>query len=772
MSNCQKDFFKFQLFLFCLTSMLNKLILHVINLVYGSNNMNQSDEISWYHPKISREQGENLLLSDPRKLDGLFIVRDSVSSPSDYVLSVLCNSEVNNYQIRRHQEDAFFSINEYKFHGLENLIEFYKKQPLSDDGLLLTEHVKGTQPPHETRRAGSSNLLHRATNAGDYRVVTELLQSGYPGYDAKNQEGKTSAHLGAINGNTEILRELIFHQVNVNCRDAKGMTPLHYACKHNRPDIVKLLVTSGKANFQARNTESGEVPLHVAASEGHLEVIKALLALNAPVNPRTKKNLVPAQLARIKGHTECAKFLESYKCPAPKMSKKEFYHGTLDRMEAAEKIMTFGGQSGVFLVRYSQRNEAYVLTLFHEKVWNYIIKKEGNYLVIDDGPLLNSLEHLVEYYMTLSDGLPTILTNPVPPAPKPEAPPISTLKRNKVNTVKPKIQIPQNTGETSYGDSPTNIFKNLTFTSELSLVNNNININNNNNSNEKDEKDYLVAPEKLIRGELIGEGEFASVFEGRLFNSSEVIKVAIKTLRDEQLESNQENFRREAEMMIRLNHHCIVKLLRICLGPPLQMIQELVPLGSILQFIDNHRNDINPDCEFKIWSAQIACGMKYLEDNRFVHRDLAARNILLSSKYQAKISDFGLSRALEKDHDYYRALQGGRWPLKWYAPESYNFGQFDHKSDVWSFGVTIWEIYSFGAYPYGDMKGAEAIELIEQGERLQKPEDCPDEIYNKMMECWSFNKDERPTFKELTEFFQSDTDYINIKELIPEANLA
>ncbi|KAH1023327.1 hypothetical protein HUJ04_012553 [Dendroctonus ponderosae] len=726
--------------------------------------MNVSDEISWYHPKITRQESEKLLLSDPKKINGLFIVRDSVSSPSDYVLSVLCNNEVHNYQIRRHQEDAFFSINELvKCHGLENLIDFYKKNTLSDDGLVLTDHIKGTQPPPETRRYGSTNLLHRATDVGHYRVVTELLQSGYLGFDAKNQDGKTAAHLAAINGQNTILRELIFYQVNVNFRDASGVTPLHYACKYNRPDTVSLLVSLGKANLQARNTENGEVPLHVAANEGHIEVIKVLLSLNAPVNPRTNNNIVPAELARKKGHIECAEFLESYICPTPKTSRQRFYHGTLDRHEAEEKIKKCNPQSGVFLVRYSERNNVYILTLFHEKVWNYIIREQGNFMFIDDGPLLNSLEHLVEHYSTLPDGLPTVLTHPVPPPPKPDAPPISTLKKNKQRNIRPKLRVPQTPDVPKNDLNSSNVFQNIVFTSDICLANNN-NIH-------RESGNELIPPERLKRSILIGEGEFASVFEGLFVKENgEELRVAIKTLRNEQMENNKENFRREAEVMTNLNHHCIVKLLGICLGPPLQMVQELVPLGSILQYIDSHQSEINPNLEFKIWAAQIACGMNYLEENRFVHRDLAARNILLSSKLQAKISDFGLSRALNTD-PYYSSITGGRWPLKWYAPESYNYGHFDHKSDVWSFGVTIWEMYSFGAYPYGDIKGAEAIILIDKGQRLQKPEACPENVYNEMLKCWAFDKDERPTFKELFQFFQSDSEYINLGELIAEANL-
>lgn len=218
------------------------------------------------------------------------------------------------------------------------------------------------------------------------------------------------------------------------------------------------------------------------------------------------------------------------------------------------------------------------------------------------------------------------------------------------------------------------------------------------------------------------------------------------------------------------------------------MVQELVSLGSMLNYLFEHPEQIKVNFELKIWASQIACGkvecllfkiiinqidllsigfkgMDYLESQHFVHRDLAARNILLASQTQAKISDFGLSRALYTSN-YYQASQGGKWPIKWYAPESFNYGTFSHASDVWSFGVTLWEMYSYGEAPYGDRKGVDVIKIIELGERLKKPKQCPDNVFQIMENCWNYNPKDRPTFNYLSTFFASDPEYQNLIELI------
>ncbi|XP_041355910.1 tyrosine-protein kinase ZAP-70-like [Gigantopelta aegis] len=118
------------------------------------------------------------------------------------------------------------------------------------------------------------------------------------------------------------------------------------------------------------------------------------------------------------------------------------------------------------------------------------------------------------------------------------------------------------------------------------------------------------------------------------------------------------------------------------------------------------------------------------------------------------MTDFGLSRALGVDSDYYTAAQEGRWPFKWLAPESNFHRKFSHASDVWSYAITLWEMFSFGIEPYEELEADETIEFVHSGQRLSKPEKCPDQVYEKMLECWSPKPECRPKFKDLDAFFQ------------------
>ncbi|XP_033156087.1 tyrosine-protein kinase Shark [Drosophila mauritiana] len=285
---------------------------------------------------------------------------------------------------------------------------------------------------------------------------------------------------------------------------------------------------------------------------------------------------------------------------------------------------------------------------------------------------------------------------------------------------------------------------------------------------------FFIEPEKLVLDREIGHGEFGSVHSGWLLRKSGAgeesrLEVAIKMLSDEH--SNKQEFLREASVMMRLEHKCIVRLIGISKGEMLMMVQELAPLGSMLQYILDHGHEITANSELKVWASQIACGMHYLESQHFVHRDLAARNILLTARHQAKISDFGMSRSLRPGSTEYQFTQGGRWPIRWYAPESFNLGIFSHASDVWSFGVTIWEMFSLGAPPYGEISNVDAIKLVDSGERLPQPNLCPAYIYAVMQSCWKERPKDRPTFVYLTEFFARDPDYQNLPELVQTVHI-
>lgn len=196
---------------------------------------------------------------------------------------------------------------------------------------------------------------------------------------------------------------------------------------------------------------TGHVPLHDAASNGHIDVVTVLLSLNAPANPRTVNDETPADLAQFNGFLQCEKMLREYVPPAPRSKRDAWHHGTLDRCEAEEILRNCKEQDGVYLVRYSKRHRGEVLTIYHRgQLFNYMIRKEvrfhiclqssllkivfrfnvfliflqNGYYFIDSGPFHNTLEHVIDYYTLLSDGLPTTLQFPVPPKPKPKLPEI------------------------------------------------------------------------------------------------------------------------------------------------------------------------------------------------------------------------------------------------------------------------------------------------------------------------------------------------------------
>ncbi|XP_030631175.1 tyrosine kinase, non-receptor, 2b [Chanos chanos] len=265
----------------------------------------------------------------------------------------------------------------------------------------------------------------------------------------------------------------------------------------------------------------------------------------------------------------------------------------------------------------------------------------------------------------------------------------------------------------------------------------------------------LISEKDLALCEKLGDGSFGVVKRGEwLTPSGKVINVAVKCLKTDVLNQPDalDDFIREVNAMHSLDHQNLIRLYGVVLTHPMKMVTELAPLGSMLDRLRKNQGHflISTLC---LYAIQIANGMAYLESKRFIHRDLAARNILLASNDLVKIGDFGLMRALPKNDDHYVMQEHRKVPFAWCAPESLKTRTFSHATDTWMFGVTLWEMCTYGQEPWLGLNGSQILHKIDkEGERLPKPEDCPQDIYNVMLQCWAQKPDDRPTFVALREF--------------------
>uniref|UniRef100_A0A667XGV4 Tyrosine-protein kinase n=1 Tax=Myripristis murdjan TaxID=586833 RepID=A0A667XGV4_9TELE len=435
--------------------------------------------------------------------------------------------------------------------------------------------------------------------------------------------------------------------------------------------------------------------------------------------------------------------------------KMPWYHGKISRHEGERRLYSGAQPDGKFLVRDREEAGTFALSLVYGKtVYHYQIlhDKSGKYSM-PEGTKFDTIWQLVEYLKMKSDGLVTVLGEACVHS-KAVA---RTERRPHTNGYTPPPGAPKGAAKPA---SPV-----PTDREPLPMDFDGFNPYHNPN----DVKRFNIKRDQLLMDEVeLGSGNFGCVKKGVLKSDSGQIDVAIKVLKSDNEKLVREEMMREAEIMHQLSNPFIVRMLGLCQAENLMLVMEMASAGPLNKFLSSKKDSVTVENIVNLMH-QVSMGMKYLEEKNFVHRDLAARNVLLVNQQFAKISDFGLSKALGADDNYYKARTAGKWPLKWYAPECINFHKFSSKSDVWSYGVTMWEAFSYGGKPYKKMKGPEVIRFIENGSRMECPQGCPDRMYAVMNECWTYKHEDRPDFKKVEENMRA-YHYSLSNKAQPEAN--
>ncbi|XP_072948430.1 focal adhesion kinase 1 [Epargyreus clarus] len=282
-------------------------------------------------------------------------------------------------------------------------------------------------------------------------------------------------------------------------------------------------------------------------------------------------------------------------------------------------------------------------------------------------------------------------------------------------------------------------------------------------------RDYELVRNQIELTEIIGEGQFGDVHKGtckvsaalanhpslrrqlaasRRAGRADALPVAVKTCKLDADLDTAEKFLEEAYIMQQFSHPHIIGLVGVCSTPPIWIVMELATLGEMRAYLQQNSHRLET-CTLVLYIYQLSTALSYLESKKFVHRDIAARNVLVSTPTCVKLADFGLSKMVE-DKSYYKASRG-KLPIKWMAPESINFRRFTSASDVWMFGVCMWEILMLGVKPFSGVKNNDVIGKLENGERLALPPRCPPRLYSVMSRCWAYEPSQRPPAHALKE---------------------
>uniref|UniRef100_A0A8C0ZMH8 Tyrosine-protein kinase n=1 Tax=Castor canadensis TaxID=51338 RepID=A0A8C0ZMH8_CASCN len=419
-----------------------------------------------------------------------------------------------------------------------------------------------------------------------------------------------------------------------------------------------------------------------------------------------------------------------------------WFHGNISRDESEQIVLIGSKTNGKFLIRARDNNGSYALCLLHEgKVLHYRIDKDKTgKLSIPEGKKFDTLWQLVEHYSYKPDGLLRVLTVPCQKIgsqmghPQSSSPSSGTPPSQGNRQDRPESTASFNPYEPDRGPWPaergpqrealpmdTEVYESPYADPEEI----------------RPKEVYLDRNLLTLEDKELGSGNFGTVKKG-YYQMKKVVKtVAVKILKNEANDPTlKDELLAEANVMQQLDNPYIVRMIGICDAESWMLVMEMAELGSLNKYLQQNRHIKDKNIIELV--HQVSMGMKYLEECNFVHRDLAARNVLLVTQHYAKISDFGLSKALRADENYYKAQTHGKWPVKWYAPECINYYKFSSKSDVWSFGVLMWEAFSYGQKPYRGMKGSEVTAMLEKGERMGCPPGCPREMYELMNLCWTY----------------------------------
>lgn len=260
----------------------------------------------------------------------------------------------------------------------------------------------------------------------------------------------------------------------------------------------------------------------------------------------------------------------------------------------------------------------------------------------------------------------------------------------------------------------------------------------------------MVGETEIRQSHVLGSGSFGNVFKG-FWNpqgKNSEIPVTIKVLQNVADPKSCVKFMEEVSAIFSVDHPNIVKLLAICTMKKIMLIFEFLPLGCSLDYMKKYKHRIEPKT-FLHWFTQVARGMAFLEERSLVHGNLNTRNILIVNLENIKISDFGLSKLMAVESEIYQTTT----PVNWLPLESIRKGIFTIKSDVWAFGVTLWELLTYGRKPFENVRAQDVAALIENGKRLAQPDNCSLKVFYILLSCWIVDREARPTFKELCDRF-------------------